>query len=1058
MIWQTLEVQLLRFCGSAMTFAVNWFVQSTLLMSAGLLVAWLFRTRGSAFQSVVYRTTLCAVLLGPVVSLAMAFCGLEGWSMKLPQTFALNHADVTIESLPSHDQTIRLPQESDVAFDRSAPIPLAVPPQAERDVGSASGIGSVQSSGSVPDEQKIRQPTTASPALQRENRIDKLSMNPSAQPPTLKIHAFGMIAIVLSILWVVIAAARTICLAVIMIRMDRLRRRAITASPEEIVVCQRIAAELKLDTPQVLRAPFLTSPCLHGIRRPAVMLPEEVTIPLQEIFVHELAHLRRRDCLWMLLHQIAASLLFFQPLLVKLGRRMDATAEEVCDDFVVQFGGNRESYATSLIDLASLSTAPIAIAGVGMVSLRSLLGQRVGRIMDTSRSLTTRVGKFSMVLVLSGALTAVLIGGFVGLSPNTLVTAQVPPEPETQKESEPEVVEQESSKPNASSNKSTQTSIENFTGRVTDHNGKAVAGAKLLWYRTRVHDLDPMLPKLVAETDKDGKYSFPPPAIPDPATELGSWGFNERIAIVAPGHGFRIVVPQALKQQKSTSFLGAIAGALSGANDEASRLPAEGKPIHGRVVSIEGTPVAGATVRIRNFAPRKAVHYQQSDLEARGSKEAYWQSWLSNLLMVIEPVPERFALPSATTDADGKFELASVPEDCLFQLLLEGEGIQATDIIAHNETGEKKVVKLDNLPDPAPTTIHRNDFLFAAAPSRPVVGRITDLDTGEPVPNAIVRAFTVHGEVLSSTRERQHFATRTDKEGRYQISGLPLGNGNRLAAFSSGDIPYFPAGQTIDTSKTEGTVEANFKLKKTVWATGRVIDGATGKPFTGEMTYYWFRDRALETAMPGLREYNTDGLYYTNANGEFRIPVLPTRGILAYRWDGNGFQQPNPIDRYARGLGADKIEGKEDAMNAFPTMPYYLMAGNYNFVSEIKPQLGDEQVKVEMVLQESKPVQLKFVGKDGEKIPNSGYQVYGLNERWGWQVTQTTEPVVEDRLPNQTRKVFVFHPEAGLAGGVIVDENSKQPVEITLNKSGKVTGRLIDKSGEIIADGRFRGL
>lgn len=1057
MIGQTLEVQLLNICGASIAFAVNWLLQSTLLISVGLLTAWLFRNRGSAFQSVVYRTTLFAVLLGPFVSLGMGLVGFEGWSMKLPPTFAFNQTEQGIAPTALHVDANQVANNLNRGQGVQLANPLTVSPQFGSLERKATGIDPIESSTTSIKEERtgvaLEANSSLSTAQGGNDGILSSSMNSKPDTPSLEIRRFGIMAIALSILWGVIGGERIIRLIVGMVEMHRLRSRSIAASLEEVTTCQRIANELKLNAPLVLRTPFLTSPCLHGIRQPAVMLPEEVEVPLQEIFVHELAHLRRHDCFWLLLHQIVSRVFFFQPLLYWLGRRIDATAEEVCDDFVVQFGGSRESYATSLVDLASLSTPSIAFAGVGMVTMRSLLGQRVGRIMDTSRSLTTRVGNLPLLIVISGGLAAILICGFIGLSSSSSATAQDPTKSEIGSTTVVKEVKQQSPKPNVSTLKVIESSTETITGRITGHDGKAVAGAKLLWYRTRVHDIDPMLPKLLAESDNKGDFSFTPPAVPDPEKEFGSWAFHERIAIVAPGHGFKITMPRALKEAKPTSLFGAIASSLNVANESPSRLPAEGKPLHGRIVSIEGTPVAGAKLSIRNFLARTSPRYQQVPTGNNESKDAEWSSWVFNLLNVIEPASERFALPMATTDEDGRFELTSLPDDCLFQLLLEGEGIQSTDIVAHNVAGENKVVVMRNQPDQTSTTIYHDDFLFVAAPSRPVIGQVTDLDTGLPIPNAVVRAFMVHGEPISSSREREHFATRTDKDGRYRITGLPLGNGNRLAAFTTGDLPYFPVGQQIDTSKSDSRVEANFSLKKTLWATGRVVDGDTGKPFTGEMTYYWFRDRSLEAAMPGLRETNTDGLFYTNSQGEFRVPVLPTRGILAYRWDGDGFQQPNPIERFPRGLGAEKIDGKEVNMDAYPTMPYYLMAGNYNFVSEVTPKSADEQVEVEMVLQSSKPVEVKLVVEDSEKLPTGNYQIYGLNERWGWQTKQTTELVVEDLLPNHSRKVFAFHRESGLAGGVLVDENSKQPVEIKLIKSGSLKGRLVDQSGDPITDG-----
>src|SRR5690606_36370384 len=114
-----------------------------------------------------------------------------------------------------------------------------------------------------------------------------------------------------------------------------------------------LSARLGVASPALLRTPYLTSPCLTGIRRPAILLPEELhDLPLASALLHELAHLRRGDCLWNLLRHLATSLLFYQPLLWRLSRHLEATAEEVCDDYVVQYGGDRVDYAELLVQLA----------------------------------------------------------------------------------------------------------------------------------------------------------------------------------------------------------------------------------------------------------------------------------------------------------------------------------------------------------------------------------------------------------------------------------------------------------------------------------------------------------------------------------------------------------------------------------------------------------------------------------------------------------------------------------------------------------------------------------
>ena len=58
------QMFLLDGVNGAAGFAVNWLLQSTLLISIGLIVGALLRPRGSAVQSLVYRTT-CLLYTSP---------------------------------------------------------------------------------------------------------------------------------------------------------------------------------------------------------------------------------------------------------------------------------------------------------------------------------------------------------------------------------------------------------------------------------------------------------------------------------------------------------------------------------------------------------------------------------------------------------------------------------------------------------------------------------------------------------------------------------------------------------------------------------------------------------------------------------------------------------------------------------------------------------------------------------------------------------------------------------------------------------------------------------
>ena len=85
--------------------------------------------------------------------------------------------------------------------------------------------------------------------------------------------------------------------------MRRLRASAVRAEATAQALCDDIAQELRVTSPGVWRSPFLFSPCLDGLRRPAILLPDDVGENLRETFIHELAHLARRDGLWNLLRR-----------------------------------------------------------------------------------------------------------------------------------------------------------------------------------------------------------------------------------------------------------------------------------------------------------------------------------------------------------------------------------------------------------------------------------------------------------------------------------------------------------------------------------------------------------------------------------------------------------------------------------------------------------------------------------------------------------------------------------------------------------------------------------
>jgi hypothetical protein len=123
-------------------------------------------------------------------------------------------------------------------------------------------------------------------------------------------------------------------------------------------------------------------PVAAGLWRPAILLPSalvaELSPPeLDQILLHELAHVRRRDDWTNLAVRLIEALCFFHPAVWWIGRRLSVEREIACDDIVVRGTGGAVPYAACLMKLArgalarrSPQLAHAAVSGKREFSLR----------------------------------------------------------------------------------------------------------------------------------------------------------------------------------------------------------------------------------------------------------------------------------------------------------------------------------------------------------------------------------------------------------------------------------------------------------------------------------------------------------------------------------------------------------------------------------------------------------------------------------------------------------------------------------------------------------------
>lgn len=159
-------------------------------------------------------------------------------------------------------------------------------------------------------------------------------------------------------------------------------------------------------------------PTAIGFGQAAVLIPRWLMMEmsageLNQILLHELAHLRRRDDWTNLAQKIVAAVLFFHPAVWWIEKRISLEREMACDDAVLAATSTPRAYAECLARLAEKSflrrSMALAQAAVGRMRQTSL---RVAQILDGSDRTARTPGWKPAVSVLAGMAMACAVGAF----------------------------------------------------------------------------------------------------------------------------------------------------------------------------------------------------------------------------------------------------------------------------------------------------------------------------------------------------------------------------------------------------------------------------------------------------------------------------------------------------------------------------------------------------------------------------------------------------------------------------------------------------------------------
>jgi erythromycin esterase-like protein/beta-lactamase regulating signal transducer with metallopeptidase domain len=184
----------------------------------------------------------------------------------------------------------------------------------------------------------------------------------------------------------------------------------------------------------LLLSPGISTPIAVGPRRPAILIPSRMLEGLDEaeldqIGVHEAAHLARRDDFALLLQRIVEALFAWHPVVRWIGGRIDLEREIACDDFVIAATGSRKPYAACLTRMAEIAGKAPATAAAA--SQTGHLSCRVDMLLDRTRHCGTRLlrSRLAAMLTLQIVLALAAVRAPLPVSLATLYAAPPLPAP-----------------------------------------------------------------------------------------------------------------------------------------------------------------------------------------------------------------------------------------------------------------------------------------------------------------------------------------------------------------------------------------------------------------------------------------------------------------------------------------------------------------------------------------------------------------------------------------------------------------------------------------------------
>jgi RNA polymerase sigma factor (sigma-70 family) len=562
-----------------------------------------------------------------------------------------------------------------------------------------------------------------------------------------------------------------------------------------------------------------------------------------------------------------------------------------------------------------------------------------------------------------------------------------------------------------------------YAGRVLDPDGKPLAGAKLficgltpgvIEFRERATSGPDGTFRFTMRRDEFGKNGVVPPSRSPPERYVN-------IGATADGCGAACVWAGKPEEREKLVLW----------------LPAE-EVVKGRVINLEGKPVAGVSVSAYIKGSRSDKDHKPLPYDAKDEPGTF----SGNVL------PFEEGRNNAVTDKDGRFTLRGLSRGWLYHLSITGPTIVNVKAELAARPQKPKVVPATGVVDPKrpgpQLTLYGSTFTHVAVPCKPIVGFVREKGSGKPLAGVEV------GRPWTRDDDPQAWTT-TDKDGRYKLTGLPAGI-HTLRVRPPANSPYLmtEARVTADQPGIE-PVTFDIQLERRQVVAGQVVDRATGAPVEARIEYRPLAknpnlkaDSLLAQPAWGRHPPSTAA----GRDGRFMLPVLRGPGVLLVSTEGNYL--PARLQKADQDTG---ITDKEDP-ELIDCRPLLAWPGDFHAYRPIDvPESGDVKVEIALTPAKSRPLAIEY--PDGKPRDTTVLGLQPILRDHGAPYFPG-KSVIGGLADGESRRLFVSTYDSEFAAAAVVNGDETGPVKVTLKRTGAITGRVVDKDGKPIAGVSFQ--